>query len=273
VQIHIRKIHLQYADNTLIFIPADIDQLVQVKRILKWSTLSSDLHINFHKSSIIDINVDDHLCLRLATFIFCRSDSLSNKYLGMPPGVNPSRISTWKPVIEKFRKRFRMWKERLLSMAGRLCLIKSVLTSLPIYFMSVFKIPKGVGKLLSSIQRRFLWCRCTKHRSFYKIQWRLVIYDKKQGGLGVGFLISKNRALLLKWIWRLSSPGTGLWKIIISLMYNPAYENGILIFCNQPFKIWKDIMSIVHTDVHHVFTNHCKFMVGNDSLASFWLNN
>ena len=72
-----------------------------------------------------------------------------------------------------------MWKERLLSMVGRLCLIKSVLTSLLIYFMSVFKIPKGVGKLLSSIQRRFLWCRCIKHRSFYKIQWRLVICDKK----------------------------------------------------------------------------------------------
>jgi len=97
--------------------------------------------------------------------------------------------------------------------------------------------------------------------------------DKKQGGLSVGSLISKNRALLLKWIWRLSSPGTSLWKMIISLMYNPAYENGIPIFYNQPSKIWKDIMSIVQTDVHHIFTNHCKFIVGNDSLTSFWPDN
>ena len=56
-------------------------------------------------------------------------------------------------------------------------------------------------------------------------------------------------------------------------MYNPAYENEILIFCNQPSKIWKDIMSIVQTDVLHVFMNHCKFMVGNGSLTSFWLDN
>ena len=235
--------------------------------------MSSGLHINFHKSSIIGINVDDHLCLRLATSIFCRSDSLPSKYLGMPLGANPSRISTWKPVIEKFRKRLHMWKGRLLSMAGRLCLIKSVLNSLPIYFMSVFKMPKGVGRLFSSIQRRFLWCGCTKQRSFCKIQWRLVMRDKKQGGLGVGSLISKNRALLLKWIWRLSSPGTSLWKMIISSMYNPAYENGVPIFYNQPSKIWKDIISIVQTDVHHVFTNHCKFMVGNGRLTSFWLDN
>jgi hypothetical protein len=32
-------------------------------------------------------------------------------------------------------------------------------------------------------------------------------------------------------------------------------------------------MSIVQIDIHHVFTNHCKFMVGNDSLTSFWLDN
>ena len=159
----------------LIFIPTNIDQLVQVKRILRWFALILGLHINFHKSSIIGINVDDQLCLRLATSIFCRSDSLPRKYLGMPLGANPSRISTWKPVIEKFRKRLHMLKERLLSMAGRLCLIKSVVNSLPIYFMSVFKMPKGVGKLLSFIQICFLWCGCTKRRSFCKIQWRLVM--------------------------------------------------------------------------------------------------
>jgi len=143
--------HLQYAYDTLIFILTNTDQLVQVKIILRWFALTSGLYINFHKSSIIGINVDDHLCLRLATSIFCRLDSLLSKYLGMPLGANPSRISTWKLVIEKFRKRLHMWKMRLLSMASCLCLIKSVLNSLPIYFISVFKMLKGVGRLFSSI--------------------------------------------------------------------------------------------------------------------------
>jgi hypothetical protein len=81
------------------------------------------------------INVDDHLCLRLATSIFCRSDSLQSKYLCMPLGANSSRISTWKPVIEKFCKRLHLWKERLLTMVGRLYLIKSVLNFLHIHFI------------------------------------------------------------------------------------------------------------------------------------------
>jgi hypothetical protein len=40
-------------------------------------------------------------------------------------------------------------------MAGRICMIKSVLNSLPLYFISIFLMPKGVCRLLTSIQRRF----------------------------------------------------------------------------------------------------------------------
>jgi len=40
-------------------------------------------------------------------------------------------------------------------MAGRICMIKSVVNSLPLYFISIFLMPKGVCRLLTSIQRRF----------------------------------------------------------------------------------------------------------------------
>jgi hypothetical protein len=118
-----------------------------------------------------------------------------------------------------------------------------------------------------------LWCGCTKQRSFCKIQWRLMMRDKNQGGLSVGSFMLKNRALLRKWIWRLSSLGSGLWKTIISSMYNLAYENEIPTFNNQPSKILKDIIYIVQIDDHHIFTNHYKFIVGNGILTSFWLDN
>jgi hypothetical protein len=62
--------HLQYKEDTLVFISIDIDHLLQVKIIMRWFALSSCLHINFYKSSNIDINVEDHLCLSLARIIF-----------------------------------------------------------------------------------------------------------------------------------------------------------------------------------------------------------
>jgi mannosylglycoprotein endo-beta-mannosidase len=86
--------HLQYTDDTLIFIPIDIDHLLQVKNFLRWFALSLGLHINFYKSFIIGVNVEDHLCLSLAKNILCKSDSFPCNYLGTLLGANPSRIST-----------------------------------------------------------------------------------------------------------------------------------------------------------------------------------
>ena len=66
-------------------------------------------------------------------------------YLGIPLGVNPHKSSTWKLVIEKIEKRLSMWKVKTLCRAGRLTLIKAVLNNLPMYYLSIFKIPKKVA--------------------------------------------------------------------------------------------------------------------------------
>ena len=55
------------------------------------------------------------------------------------------------------------------------------------------------------------------------VSYGVVLRDKKEGGLGIGSLMLKNRAaLLFKWIWRLSSPR----KSIIGNSNKPVFENG-----------------------------------------------
>jgi hypothetical protein len=56
-------------------------------------------------------------------------------------------------------------------MAGKLCLIKLVLSSLSLYYMFVFPIPKGISNVISSINRFFGVER------YFKFAWYL------QGGL------------------------------------------------------------------------------------------
>lgn len=50
-----------------------------------------------------------------------------------------------------------MWKRRHISFGARIALIKSVIVNLPIYFMSLFKMPSCVVNELEKIQSRFLW--------------------------------------------------------------------------------------------------------------------
>jgi hypothetical protein len=149
--------HLQYADDTLIFMPANLHMVTTIKRILLRFAICSSLHINFHKSSLIGINVGEDTCASMTSSVFYRFDSLPSSYLGMPLTSNPKRLSTWKPIIENFRRKLSMWRGHMLSMAGRICVIKSVMSSLPIYYMSSFLMPNGVCNILNSIQRRFLW--------------------------------------------------------------------------------------------------------------------
>ncbi|GJR22073.1 hypothetical protein Tco_0970600 [Tanacetum coccineum] len=76
-------------------------------------------------------------------------------YLGVKVGGIMSRLSSWDDVIAKLFARLSKWKLKSLSIGGRLTLIKSVLSSLPLYYMSSFKIPKGVLSKMESIRRNF----------------------------------------------------------------------------------------------------------------------
>ena len=78
-------------------------------------------------------------------------------YLGLPPGAPFRSSRVWDGVEERFRKRLTLWKSQYLSKGGRLTLVKNTLSSLPIYFMSLFVIRRKVAAKLEKIQRDFLW--------------------------------------------------------------------------------------------------------------------
>ncbi|KAH1229249.1 putative ribonuclease H protein [Glycine max] len=78
-------------------------------------------------------------------------------YLAIPIGAKPSSCLVWEPLINKHEAKLSKWNKKILSMAGKVTLIKSVLTALPIYLLSFFKIPQRVVLKLVSLQRNFLW--------------------------------------------------------------------------------------------------------------------
>ena len=85
----------------------------------------------------------------------CEWGSFPISYLGLPVGGSMKRVASWKPVIEKMKAKLVGWKAKILSSGGRLTLVKSVLGSLPLYYLSLFRAPSGVIKQLESIRCRF----------------------------------------------------------------------------------------------------------------------
>ena len=94
--------------------------------------------------------------IALASILQCRVGSLPMKYLGMPLGTSFKTTSIWNSILEKMEKKPSGWKHLYLSKGGRLTLLKSTLSSLPIYSLSLFTIPKVVAARKESIQRNCL---------------------------------------------------------------------------------------------------------------------
>lgn len=60
--------------------------------------------MNFHKSSIIGLNLHGDILEAVATFLSCSTTSVPFNFLGIPMGANPRRKATWNPILDKMRK-------------------------------------------------------------------------------------------------------------------------------------------------------------------------
>jgi hypothetical protein len=68
----------------------------------------------------------------------------------------------------KFEKRLSCWKGKLLSYGGHLVLINSVLSSLAMFMMSFYDVPKGVLQKLDFYRSRFFW-QGDDHKKKYRL--------------------------------------------------------------------------------------------------------
>ncbi|GKV22579.1 hypothetical protein SLEP1_g32439 [Rubroshorea leprosula] len=138
--------HLQFTDDTIFFGDATEDNIRVIKCIMRTFELASGLKINFGKSQLIGVGVDQNWSAKMAYQLCCKEGKLPFKYLGILIGRNHRRKAMWQPMVESVRKKLASWKGRYLSMGGRITVINSVLSSLPVFLMSVYVIPKGIIK-------------------------------------------------------------------------------------------------------------------------------
>lgn len=97
----------------------------------------------------------EELCL-FASILNCRQGSFPLVY-STPIGGNPRRSNLWQSMLNRMRKKLSSWMQKTLSFEGRLCLLNSILTALPLFFPFFLSHTKGVEKEAKNIMRTFLW--------------------------------------------------------------------------------------------------------------------
>ncbi|GLT40917.1 hypothetical protein SLA2020_150140 [Shorea laevis] len=266
---------LQFADDTIIMGKADTENIFMVKTILRWFELMSGLRINFSKSSIHGYNMPVRWVEGSASMLRCGVGKSSFSYLGMPVDGNPGNKKLWEPLVNKFRAKLAIWKVISLSFGGRLTLLNSVLSALPIFYMSLFLIPNSVLTELISIQRTFLWGGIEGKKKISWVKWDNVCGSKVKGGLGVPDLRRKNWALLGKWWYRFGDGVESLWKRIVTEKYYGGKweEVNITAVGNwRTSRLWRDIISVGGRSMklRNMLVEGFRWEVGEGNRVSFW---
>ena len=210
--------HLLFADDTSIFCEPSLDQMSYLSWLLMWFEAMLGLRVNLDKSELILVgrmeNVEE-----LALEFDCKFSTLLSSYLGLPLGAHFKEVAVWDGVEERLRKRLLIWKRQYISKGSRLTLIRSTLSSMPIYHMFLFYMPRSVSLRLEQIQRNFLWGGGALERKPYLVDWSIVCSAKQKGGLGVRNLALLNKTLLCKWSWRFAVEKEALWRQVICGKY------------------------------------------------------
>ncbi|GJW06163.1 RNA-directed DNA polymerase, eukaryota [Tanacetum coccineum] len=262
--------HLFYADDALIVGEWSSENLRGIINVLKCFFIASGLKINIDKSQLLGVGVSRAEVAEAAGSIGCSIMDNQFRYLGVMVGGNSARHNFWADVVLKIKSRLSKWKTKTLSVGGRLTLLKAVLGASPLFYMSIFKVPKGVLREMESIRNKFFIGADTVEKKITWVAWDKVLASKNNGGLGVSSYFALNRALMLKWIWRFVSREESMWFHVMQAIYGSnIHAHAVNVSSN-----WCSILREVHSlkDKGFDFLSLCSKRVGNGINSLFWLD-
>ncbi|KAK1289771.1 hypothetical protein QJS10_CPB18g00723 [Acorus calamus] len=230
--------------------------------------LVSGLSLNWSKSALLAVNVPEPQRQALARIVGCEVRDFPVRVLGLPLSRGRLKKEDWDPLIERFQRRLAGWKGRLLTYGGRLTLLQAVLSALPLFFLSVFRIPAGVLQRIETMRRRFLW-QGTQEEALkpHLVNWRTVCLSKADGELGVLDLREMNNALLSKWLWRWINEPESQWAQVICDRYGGHGANA---------RRWPSLGVRASSLCKGIFSNCEEFAqtvhwaIGNGMTTQFW---
>lgn len=161
---------------------------------------------NLVKTKLYSVGICDADVEKMARCVWCSAISMPFIYLGFLVATNMTNIAPWEPMVKKVKNRLSSWKAKSLLISGRLTLMKSILWSLPLYHISMFRAPTSTIQTLETWEVIFFVERPTKKSD-----------SMEEDGLEVGSRKANKLACLGKWWLRYKKKDVLWWKIIKSI--------------------------------------------------------
>lgn len=218
--------HALFADDSILLSGASTSIAANFDAVLKRYCRASGVVINDRKSSIFGWNVSQHnlniIAQTLGFECFTHWDSI--KYLGLPLTSGVNNRSLWHGIISKIKDKITSWGGYWLTKGGKIILLKSALSALPIYQASFLLAPKHIMDQISCLLRDFLWKGGRgNHNKMHLENWELVKRPILDGGLQIRDPALSNLSLECKLLWKIYSEPSHL----VSETLTSKYAQGI----------------------------------------------
>jgi hypothetical protein len=198
--------HALFADDSLMLGGASVNIAKNFNEILQSFCGISGALINKRKSAVYGWNTEQQTIQRIALHLgfpgYATWEKI--KYLGLPLTLGPNKAALWEEIINKVKAKISTWGGQWLTNARKFTLIKSVMSSLPIYQASFLLAPKTITIQITKMIRDFLW-RGGKgnQKKYHLVNWETVKRPYVEGGLQVRDPKLANLAMGGKIIWNL----------------------------------------------------------------------
>lgn len=151
----LRLTHLAFADDLIIFTRGDAHSVSIISNTLHQFGLISGLLINASKK-IFAAGITQDQFQELQNISNFSSGALPVRYLGLPLMHGKIKCSHFSPLIEKISNRFGDWSIGVLSYAGRLESITTVVQGIEAFWLQAFPMPATIIDRINKLCRTFL---------------------------------------------------------------------------------------------------------------------
>jgi hypothetical protein len=250
--------HLMFVDDVILFGNGNLDEWEVFKDVLELFCQATGMIFITQKLLFLEVGWEENEMDLIKAILPYDIKPVEEgfKYLGLFLKPNYYSRLDWIWLEKKIDKRILSWSHKWLSLGGRVILVKFVLESIYVYWLSMEKIPKSV---LNSIRKRifsFLWSGKKFIEGMHLASWKKLAKPKKSDGWGLKNIFSFGKALATKSLWQcIMMPG--VWHKVMIKKY----------IKNKSVEEWFRQGRITWTGT----SNFCRALIASLSIITDWL--
>ena len=193
--------HCFYADDLMVFCKGKMSSLEALKNLFTRYANCSGQVINLRKSFIHANGINNSRLNNMVELLGFSIGTLPFSYLGVPIFKGKPKAIYFQAIADRVKLKLAAWKASLLSIAGRVQLVKSTIQSMFLHPMSIYSRPVSLLREIEKWIKNFIWSGDFAKRKLVTVAWKKVCASYEEGGLALRSHITLNEATNLKLCW------------------------------------------------------------------------